>query len=193
MAVITRSVDLSVVGANGGGWAVDLGASVPTTPATYDAVLDSALKPMGAVSENGLAYGFAESAQEFIAWGQLTPFRSQITKSLRTFKITLWETNRAINKSLMYRVPLANVGLTAGDYAFQETAAPTPDRRSFVFDVMDGLSIERFFVPVGEVSDRADVIFKPNEIAGYTLTITAYADTAGVTVYHLGHVHLSGS
>jgi len=193
MAVITRSVDLSVVGANGGGWCTDLGAATPATPATYDASLAAGLLPMGAVSQDGLAYGFAEDSQDFIAWGQLTPFRSQITKSLRTFKITLWETNRAINKSLMYRLPVSEVTTTAGDYSFEETAAPTPDRRAFVFDVMDGLSIERFFVPVGEVTNRDDVSFKPDEIAGYSLTITAYADTAGVTVYHLGHVQLSGS
>lgn len=194
MAVITRSVDLSVVGANGGGWCVDLGASTPATPLTYDAVLDASLKPMGAVSEDGLSYGFDEDSQEFIAWGQLTPFRSQITRSLRTFQVTLWETNRAINKSLMYRLPIADVTPdVSGDYAFEETATPTPDRRAFVFDVMDGLSIERFFVPVGEVTGRDDVSFKSDEIAGYNLTITAYADQAGVTVYHLGHVQLSGS
>lgn len=194
MAVITRSVDLSVVGANGGGWCVDLGAAIPTTPTDYDSALPVSLLPMGAVSEDGLAYGFDEDSQEFIAWGQLTPFRSQITRSLRTFQVTLWETNRAINKSLMYRLPVASVTPDGtGDYSFSETATPTPDRRSFVFDVMDGLSIERFFVPVGEVTNRDDVAFKPDEIAGYNLTITAYADQAGVTVYHLGHVQLAGS
>lgn len=194
MAAITRSVDLSVVGANGGGWAVDLGAGIPTAPTSFDSVLPGALLPMGAVSEDGLAYGFDEDSQEFIAWGQLTPYRSQITRSLRTFQVTLWETNRAINKSLMYRLPVADVSIDgSGEYAFNETATPTPDRRSFVFDVIDGLTLERFFVPVGEVTDRDDVSFKPDEIAGYNLTITAYADQDGVTVYHLGHVQLAAS
>lgn len=194
MAVITRSVDLSVVGANGGGWAVDLGAAIPTAPTSYDSVLDAAFKPMGAISEDGLAYGFDEDSQEFLAWGQLTPFRSQITRSLRTFQVTLWETNRAINKSLMYRLPVADVTSDgSGEYAFEETATPTPDRRSFVFDVIDGLTLERFFVPVGEVTDRDDVSYKSDEIAGYNITITAYADANNVTVYHLGHVQLAGS
>lgn len=194
MAVITRSVDLSVVGANGGGWAVDLGAGIPTAPTSYDSALAGAFLPMGAISEDGLAYGFDEDSQEFLAWGQLTPFRSQITRSLRTFQITLWETNRAINKSLMYRLPVEDVSLDgSNEYAFEETATPTPDRRSFVFDVIDGLTLERFFVPVGEVTDRDDVSYKSDEIAGYNITITAYADTNNVTVYHLGHVQLSGS
>ena len=195
MAVITRSVDLAVVGANGGGWCTDLGAATPTAPDSYDAVLDSAFHPLGAVSEDGLAYGFDEDSQEFLAWGQLTPFRSQITRSLRTFQATLWETNRAICKSIMYRLPVADVTPDAvtGNYSFEETATPTPDRRAFVFDVIDGSTLERFFVPVGEVSDRDDVQFKSDEIAGYNVTITAYADAAGVTVYHLGHIQLASS
>lgn len=194
MAVITRSVDLSVVGANGGGWAVDLGAAIPTAPTSYDSVLAGAFLPLGAISEDGLAYGFDEDSQEFLAWGQLTPFRSQITRSLRTFQITLWETNRAINKSLMYRKSVADVEPDgSGDYTFSEQATPTPDRRSFVFDVIDGLTLERFFVPVGEITDRDDVSYKSDEIAGYNITITAYNDSAGVTVYHLGHVDLAGS
>lgn len=194
MAVITRNVDLSVVGANGGGWVTDLNVATPTAPATFDATLDAAFKPLGAISEDGLGYGFDEDSQSFIAWGQLTPYRTQITRSLRTFKVNLWETNRAIAKSVMYRVPLADVTPDgSGDFTFEETATPTPDRRAWVFDVVDGLTLERFYVPVGEVTDRDDVAFKPDEIAAYSLTITAYADAAGVTVYHLGHVNLSGS
>lgn len=193
MATIVRSVDLSVVGANGGGWCTDLGAPVPTTPASYDAVLDAAFFPMGAVSEDGLAYGFDEDSQNFIAWGQLTPYRSQITRSLRTFQLSLWETNRSINKGLMFRKAIAEVDTVAGDFTFSETAAPTPDRRSFVFDVLDGNTLERFYIPVGEVTDRDDVSYKPDEIAAYNLTITCYADDAGVTVYHLGHVQTAAS
>lgn len=194
MAVITRNVDLSVVGANGGGWVTDLNAAIPATPTSFDSVLPAGLLPLGAVSEDGLGYGFDEDSQSFIAWGQLTPYRTQITRSLRTFSVNLWETNRAICKSVMYRLPVADVDYDAsGDFTFEETATPTPDRRSWVFDVLDGNTLERFFVPVGEVTDRDDVSFKPDEIAGYNLTVTAYADGNGVTVYHLGHVNLAAS
>lgn len=194
MAVITRNVDLSVVGANGGGWVTDLNAPIPAAPTSYDSALDAAFHPLGAVSEEGLGYGFDEDSQSFIAWGQLTPYRTQITRSLRTFTVQLWETNRAICKSVMYRVPVADVTPGAdGNFTFEETAAPTPDRRAWVFDVIDGLTLERFFVPVGEVTDRDDVSFRPDEIAAYSLTITAYADSNGVTVYHLGHVNLASS
>lgn len=194
MATIQRSVDLSVVGANGGGWVTDLGVATPPVPTTFDEEPSAAFSPLGAISEEGLTYGFDEDSQEFLAWGQLTPYRSQITRSLRTFQCTLWETNRAICKSVMFRLPLASVGHGSdGTFSFEETATPTPDRRAWIFDVMDGPTIERFFVPVGEVTDRDDVEFTSDEIAGYNVTITAYADSNNVSVYHLGKVALPAS
>jgi hypothetical protein len=194
MAVIERNVDLSVVGANGGGWAVDLGAAIPTAPTAYDSTLAVALLPLGAISEDGLNYGFDENKQDFFAWGQLTPYRSQVTQSLRTFQVTLWETNRAICKSLMFRKEVSAVTVDgSGEFTFAETAQPAPDRRSFVFDVMDGETIERFFVPVGEVTNRESVSYKNDEISGYRITITTYADSVGNTVYHYGKVILAGS
>jgi hypothetical protein len=195
MATIARSVDLSVVGANGGGWCTDLGAATPATPATFDEQPAAAFHPLGAISEEGLTYGFDEDNQEFIAWGQLTPYRAQITRSLRTFQVTLWETNRSICKSAMFRLPLADVAYNAGTglFSFEESATPTPDRRAWIFDVMDGPTMERFYVPVGEITDRDDVEFTSEEIAGYNVTVTAYADEDNVTVYHLGKVVLSGS
>jgi hypothetical protein len=194
MAVITRNVDLSVVGANGGGWVTDLNAATPTAPTTHNAEPAAGFLPLGAVSEEGLGYGFDEDSQSFVAWGQLTPYRTQITRSLRTFTVQLWETNRAICKSVMYRVPVADVTPNVtGDFTFEETASPAPDRRAWIFDVVDGLTLERFYVPVGEVTDRDDVAFRPDEMAAYSLTVTAYADSSGVTVYHLGHVNLAGS
>lgn len=191
---IARSVDLSVVGANGGGWCTDLGAAAPAVPTTFDANPDAAFLPLGAVSEDGLTYAFDEDSQQFISWGLLSPYRTQVTRSLRSFEVTCWETNRAICKSAMYRLPVATVTPdVGGDYAFSESAAPAPDRRSWIFDVIDGNTMERMYVPVGEVTNRENVEFKPDAISGYKFSITAYADGAGITVYHLGHVQLTAS
>lgn len=191
---IDRKVDLSVVGANGGGWCTDLGAPIPSVPTAFDSAPDTAFKPLGAVSEEGLQYGFDENNQSFFAWGRLTPFRTQITQSLRMFDMTLWETNRGICKSVMYRLPVATVSAgNTGEYAFSELSSPAPDRRSWLFDVIDGNNIERFYVPVGEVTKRDNVTFRNSEIAGYKLSVTAYADASGVTVYHLGHINVPAS
>jgi hypothetical protein len=187
MTTIERSADLAVVGANGGAWAVDLGVTTPTMPTTMDAP-STPWFAIGAISDDGLTYGFDEDSQEFTPWGLSTPFRTEVTKSIRTFGLTAWETNRRIVKSLQYRLPVASFDpdVVGGLYSFAENASPQPDRRGFIFDVYDGTRMERFFVPSGEVTDRSDVKFASKEMSGYQWTITAYPDAAGNSVYHLG-------
>lgn len=184
---IDRAVDLTVIGANGGGWVSPVGTSAPASP------LEQPGDPwatLGAISDDGLVYGFDEDSQDFTPWGLTSPFRTQITKSQRTFKVTLWETARDAVQSIMYRIPVdalapdSESGLTT----YAETASPQPDRRAWWFIVMDGSTAKGFYVPQGEVSDRSDVTFKQDELSGYEITVTAYPDDAGNTVYHTDSV-----
>lgn len=182
MVNITRAADLTVIGANGGAWLAPVGTAAPTSPLEQPTTPWDAL---GAISDDGLVYGFDEDSQTFTPWGLTSPFRTTITSSVRTFQLTLWETARPAVQSLMFRLDAAALepdedGLTS----FAESASPTPDRRAFWFLVMDGDTSRGFYVPQGEVSDRDDVTFKQDEMSGYNVTITAYPDDSGNTVYH---------
>jgi hypothetical protein len=181
MVNITRAADLAQVGANGGGWVADLGTAAPASPLTQPL---SPWLPLGAISDDGLVQGFDEESQEYTPWGFTSPFRTQITKSLRTFKLTVWETARTTVQSLQYRIPIADLAPVSGKTTFAETASPTPDRRAFWFIILDGSISRGFYVPQGEISDRSDVTHKQDQMAGFEWTITAYPDAAGNTVYH---------
>ncbi len=181
MVNITRAADLTVIGANGAGWVAATGTAAPTGPLTQPM---PPWEPLGAISDDGLVYGFDEDSQEFTPWGLTSPFRTQITKSVRTFQMTLWETARVAVQSIMYRISEAELEPVGGITSFAETASPVPDRRAWWFLVLDGDTSRGFYVPQGEVSDRSDVTFKQDEMSGYEITITAYPDSAGNTVYH---------
>lgn len=183
MVLITRAADLALVGANGGGWVAPVGTAAPDSPLTQPGGL---WDPLGAISDDGLTYGFDEDSQEFTPWGLTSPFRTQITKSVRTFGLTVWETSRVAVQSLQYRLETAALepdedGLTK----YAETSSPVPDRRAFWFLVIDGGAYKGFYVPQGEINDRSDVTFKQDEMSGYEWTITTYPDEAGNTVYHV--------
>jgi hypothetical protein len=193
MPTIERSDDLAMIGVNGGAWTVDKGVAIPPPPTDFSD-LTAPWLPVGMISEDGLTKGFEEDSEEFRAWGQTAPFRRVITSSTRTFQLTLWETNRAICKSLMYRVPVADLTPDgSGISSFAESASPEPDRRSWVFDVYDGQTMLRLYAPEAEVSERGDVNYQGSEVAGYELTITVYPDANGNILYHLYQVDLSGS
>lgn len=180
--VVLRAAELAVVGTNGAGWAAPLGTAQPSDPETYP---PAPWLAMGAISEDGLVVGFDEDSQQFTPWGQTTPFRTVITSSVRTFQITLWETNRTIVKSLMFRQDIDDLAPDInGVIAFSESATATPDRRTFMFDVYDGTTLLRMYVPEGEITDRGDTTYKQDEMAGYEVTISTYPDSAGKTVYY---------
>ncbi|MEU5772734.1 phage tail protein [Streptomyces venezuelae] len=185
MVNITRAADLTEVGANGGGWTADLGTLSPGDPLVQPL---SPWAPIGAISDDGLVQGFDEDSQEYTPWGYTSPIRTTITKSLRTFKITAWETGRTTVRSLHYRKPVADLEPVSGLTTFAETASPLPDRRAFWFIVLDGETSLGFYVPEGEISDRSDVTHKQDEMAGFEWTITAYPDASGNTVYHADRV-----
>lgn len=193
MPTITRAADLAVVGANGGAWTVDLGATTPATPTDFSD-LTSPWLPCGAISEDGLTYGFDEDSESFTPWGLAAPFRTVVTRSVRTFGLTLWETNRRIVRSVMFRLATASLAPSAsGIHTFAETASPVPDRRAWAFDVYDGSTMERFFVPQGEITDRSDVTFQQSEMSGYEIEVTAYPDESGNTVYHVYSADISSA
>lgn len=182
MVSITRAADLLEVGANGGGWVAPTGTASPADPAIQPA---SPWAPLGAISDDGLVQGFEEDSQSFTPWGYTAPIRTTITSSLRTFKLTAWETGRTTVQSLQYRVDVGDLTPAAGLTSFAETASPVPDRRAWWFIVLDGDNFQRgFYVPQGEITERSDVTHKQDEIAGFEWTITAYPDDAGNTVYH---------
>ncbi|MBB1253170.1 phage tail protein [Streptomyces sp. OF3] len=187
MVNITRAADLTVIGANGGGWVAPVGSSSPASPLEQPV---APWEPLGAISDDGLVYGFDEDSQSFTPWGLTSPFRTTITQSVRTFQLTLWETSRVAVQSVMYRMDAADLAPDSGTgiTSFAETASPVPDRRAWWFLVMDGDTAKGFYVPQGEVSDRSDVTFKQDEMSGYQITVTAYPDDAGNTVYHLDSV-----
>ncbi|MCY0962610.1 phage tail protein [Streptomyces sp. H27-H5] len=181
MVSITRAADLTQIGANGGGWVAPIGTAAPASPIIQPA---APWAPIGCISDDGLVQGFDEDSQEFTPWGLTSPIRTQITKSLRTFKLTAWETSRTTVQSLQYRVPVVDLAPVSNLTSFAETASPVPDRRAFWFAIFDGSTSRGFYVPQGEVSDRSDVTHKQDAMAGFEWTITAYPDAAGNTVYH---------
>jgi hypothetical protein len=186
MVNITRAADLTMVGANGGAWVAPVGTPALASPLIQPTDPWLAL---GAISEDGLTNGWDEESQQFTPWGLTSPFRTQITQSIRTFGLTVWETSRRSVMSLHYRLDDAEFEPDgSGITKYAETASPVPDRRAFWFLVIDGDNYRGFYVPEGEINDRGDVTYKQDEMSGFEWTVTTYPDAAGNTVYHVDKI-----
>lgn len=177
---MTSTAALALVGATGVAYTAPLGTTLPTDFAAPAA----AWHDMGYISGDGLTGATAEERQSWTPWGSLAPIRTQITSSVKTFALTCWETNRVV-LSLFYKIPEADLTVdpVSGIVSFGESDRPTPDRRAFMFDILDGANNQiRYTVEQGEVTERGDTVYKSDDLVGYPLTFTAYPGSGNVSV-----------
>lgn len=176
---MANNADLVLLGATGVGSVAPLGTTAPTDAS---ASLNVAFKSVGYISDNGLTKGRAESRKDFTPWQSRSPIRTQITSSVKTFKVECWESNATV-LSLYYRGGVITPS-SAGLMSIAETDVPSPDLRAWVFDVADGVNLVRHYVARGEVTDTGDITYKADEIVTYPLTITAYPGSDGISIHH---------
>lgn len=177
---MTSNAQLALVGASGVWNVGPLGAPAPTG----FTALAPAWKDLGYISQDGMTAAVDEDRQSWTPWGALSPIRTQVTSSTKTYAITAWETNSTV-LSLYHKVPMASLTPdTDGVVSFAENDKPTPDRRAFCFDVLDGANNQiRIYIPLGEVTERGDVVYKSDDLVGYPLTVSAYPGPDGNSVF----------
>ena len=170
---MARDVDAVLVGADGRGYVAPLATSAPTNAS---ATLNAAFKELGWIHEDGLVEAANADTAEIKAWDGTT-VRKVMTGSEFTFQVRFLETNE---ETLELYYSGSAVAANSGQSKI-EVKAPTNDRRSFVFDVLDGSKVTRIFIPDGEVTERGDITYANGEAISYEVTITAYPDSDGVS------------
>jgi hypothetical protein len=179
---MASNAQLALVGASGVGYTAVLGTAAPTD----FTALPTAWNDFGYISQDGMTAAVDENRTSWTPWGSLSPIRTQTTSSNKTFAVTCWESNKTV-LGLYYKQQTATLTPdTNGVITFNEVNQPAPDRRSFVFDVMDGASnLIRIYVPLGEVTERGNVVYKSDDLIGYPITVTAYPGSDGVSVHRM--------
>lgn len=161
------------VGYSGFAYYGAVGATAPTDPA---AAWGATYTDLGLITEDGLTESFDEDRTSFKAWGVNAPVRTQTKNRTSTFKLTFMETS-ADTLSLYYAVDLDNM-TTSGTGSAQFLSFDDPQNTEPMYvalglDIIDGDSHFRFIVPKAEITDRGDVVYKDDEVAGYEVTFTA--------------------
>jgi len=178
MAVDT---DFALAGQNG----IASVAPTGTTAPVDTSALSTPWVDLGALSTDGLTEHGAETRTSFKRWGSIVPFKTIITDQEFTFDVTFLESNNAV-LGLYYRVTDPTPDATTHLVTVTADTTGKQDRRAFVFDVVEGTNIARWYVPEGEVTDRKDVVYRPDGIAERGVTITAYVDANGVAKQLIG-------
>lgn len=181
MAVINNNALNVSYGKPKVGGAVYVAPIGTTLPTNATAALDEAFVNLGYCSEDGMTNSMAIKSEEIKAWGGDTVLRAQ-TSFDDTFGLTLIETLRLDVLKTVFGSDNVSGALNTGI----SVAVNGGERQNFcwvVDTILTGNVLRRFVVPIGKITEIAEITYKDNEAIGYGLTIGSVNDTAGNTHY----------
>ena len=162
MALDSDNVRVAVTGA------VYVAAAGTSAPTASDSTLNVAFKDLGYVHSDGISESIDKSTNQIRSWQDGSLVREIVSDGTYSVSFTLIETKQEVLE-LYY-------GVDVIDGEVDIDPRKTGGRKSFVIDVIDGDSVERTYIPTGEVTSVGERTLASGEAIGYEVTITAYAD-----------------
>lgn len=128
---------------------------------------------LGYVTDEGVTEARGRSSNDIRAWQGGVIVRTLVTEGTMTFSWKMMETSKATIEAF-YGSTVTQVA-TEGTLIVVPTS--TGGRKSFVLDVIDGVELNRTYIPQGEITEVGDVVYASGEPIAYEVTLTAYPDT----------------
>jgi hypothetical protein len=146
-----------------------LGTTLPTTPGT---TLDSAFKPMGYISEEGLTNSQSREGEDIPAWGGDVVDNVQ-TKKTDTFKMKFIEVlNTEVLKAAYGDENVSGTDLESGITI--RSNSKELDHAAWVIDrIYKGGVKSRTVIPDGKPTAIEDIVYRDNQAVGFDMTIKA--------------------
>jgi hypothetical protein len=163
-----------------------LGTALPTTPIVAPNV---AFKDLGYISEDGISLSQASSWEKIRDWGgdQVRTFLSDFTGTLQ------WTFLETQDDALTATYGADNITITAatvstGKYTAVKLNSTEAPAGSWLFNMADSATGDaartmRIVVPNGQITERGDISFSRNQAIMYPVTLEAYPDASGNSVY----------
>jgi hypothetical protein len=143
-----------------------------TGPTDSDGTLDAAFIDLGYCSPDGVKETTDKTTSQIRAWQNGALVREVVSEGTFSVDTTFIETNVAVLE-LYY-------GVTNDAGKFLIDPRKTGGRQAFVIDVIDGTSIERTYIPAGEITSVGERTQASGDAVMYAVTITAYADATSI-------------
>ena len=164
-----------------------LGTTLPTDTAT---ALTS-FTALGYCSEDGLKNNISATSEKLKAWGGDTVLTYQTDKE-DTFTFTLLEALNADVLKTIFGESNVSGSLSAGISVSSKSGEPT--EYVWVFDMITrNNSKKRIVLPDAKVTDIGEITYSDSDAVSYEITLTAVADSSGVSHYEYIKAASTGS
>ncbi len=153
----------------------------PTLPTDATTGLNGALYfDVGTITSDGITDSTSQDSNDIFMWQGNALAASLPGQYTKTFQIAAMETN-LITLGVQY------AGSTITQTAYGVSIAekpPTVDKRAWVLHgISDAGKLQRVIVPLGQVTERGDVVWSSEDVTVYAWTIKAFTDSSGNVAY----------
>ena len=163
------------------GGAIYVAPAGTTLPTDTTTALNAAFKELGYASEDGLTNSSNPENESIKAWGGDVVL-SLMTGREDTFSFTLIEAINDEVLKLVYGSAKVSGALATG-LSVQVNTQDLEDH-AFVFEmVLKGNATKRVVIPSAKVTEVGEVTYSDSAAVGYSITLTATADSSGNTHY----------
>ncbi|WP_052313569.1 phage tail tube protein [Nocardia thailandica] len=170
------------IAVTGGVLVAPLASALPTAAA---GTIDPAFKALGYVSEDGIESLGERRIESVKDWNADIIAQLQTEHSVR-FGLTLYAVwDKDVLGEVFHPdnvVTTAATATTGSLYTVKETGTPLP-RRAWVFDMVNEDKKLRIVLPNAKITAVTEKKFVSTELAGFTITVEAFKDDAGVKAY----------
>lgn len=153
----------------------------PTLPTDGTTALNASLyKEIGCVTDNGITDSTQQDFNDIYSWQGNALVASIPGQFTKTFKVAAQETNGVTLAAQFGGSTLTQLG---NGVSIAEKP-PVKDIRTWVLHgISDSGKLQRIVVPLGQISDRGDVVWSSKDVTVYEWTIKCFLDSSGNVAY----------
>ncbi|MEV0356366.1 hypothetical protein AB0H71_09915 [Nocardia sp. NPDC050697] len=170
------------IAVTGGVLVAPTGTTLPIGAATSP---NAAFKALGYVSEDGIESQGERKVESVKDWNADIIAQLQTEHSVR-FGLTLYAVwDQDVLREVFGAENITATAATSSTgslYTIQETGAVLP-HRAWIFDIKNESKKLRIVLPNAKISQVTEKKFVSTELAGFTITVEAFKDAAGVKAY----------
>ncbi len=156
------------------------GVSNPTLPTNGTTTLNAAIyTEVGAITSDGITEATSQDTNDIFMWQGNALAASLPGDYTKTFQFAAMETSLI---TLGLQFPGSTITQTAEGATVAEKP-PVRDVRTWVLHGIDGTKAQRVVIPLGQISERGDVVWSSQDVTVYQWTVKCFLDGNGNVAY----------
>lgn len=153
-----------------------------TAPTDATAAPAAPFVGLGYNSDDGVTFSRDVSVEDIFAWQSVVPVRRVSSETTFTVSATFLESDPTVTSIFL---GLGAWEVAGTDFSADGSTLQSVTERAVIVDFLDGAFSYRLYIPRAEVTSDGELSINRTSAAGYPMTFSALAPSAGSVMYTL--------